>query len=252
MARATLGEAGLEDLREIFVAQPDKPTDAHFGGRIAQLADGSLVLTLGDGFSLREAAQDLRSHLGKIVRVHTDGSVPADNPFVGRADALPEIYSLGHRNVQGIAIDAERGILWAHEHGPRGGDELNRIEPGINYGWPVATAGLDYSGAQISPFERYAGMRDPVHGWTPSIAPSAMVLYRGAAFAQWQNDLLVTALAGRALHRLQIDADGRVQQEDVLLRSLGERLRDVRVDAQGRVLLLTDGARGKLLRLSPP
>lgn len=252
MARATLGEAGLEDLREIFVAQPDKPTDAHFGGRMAQLDDGSLVLTLGDGFSLREAAQDLRSHLGKIVRVHADGSVPADNPFVGRADALPEIYSLGHRNVQGIAVDAERGILWAHEHGPRGGDELNRIEPGINYGWPVATAGLDYSGAQISPFEHYAGMRDPVHGWTPSIAPSAMALYRGAAFAQWQNDLLVTALAGRALHRLQIDAEGRVQQEHVLLRELGERLRDVRVDAQGRVLLLTDGAGGKLLRLSPP
>jgi glucose/arabinose dehydrogenase len=252
MARATLGEAGLEDLREIFVAQPDKPTDAHFGGRIAQLEDGSLVLTLGDGFSLREAAQDLRSHLGKIVRVHADGSVPADNPFVGRADALPEIYSLGHRNVQGIAVDAGRGILWAHEHGPRGGDELNRIEPGVNYGWPVTTAGLDYSGAQISPFERYAGMRDPVHGWTPSIAPSAMALYRGAAFAQWQNDLLVTALAGRALHRLQIDAEGRVQQEHVLLRELDERLRDVRVDAQGRVLLLTDGARGKLLRLSPP
>lgn len=251
MARARLGESGLEDLREIFVARPDKPTDAHFGGRIAQLDDGSLVLTLGDGFSLRESAQDLRSHLGKIVRVHSDGSVPADNPFAGRDDALPEIYSFGHRNVQGIAVDAARSILWSHEHGPRGGDELNRIEPGVNYGWPVATAGRDYSGAQISPFTRYAGMQDPVHGWTPSIAPSALAVYRGAAFAQWQNDLLVTALAGRALHRLRLDADGRMQQEQVLLRDLGERLRDVRIDAEGRILLLTDGPKARLLRLSP-
>ncbi|SDD68316.1 PQQ-dependent sugar dehydrogenase [Aquimonas voraii] len=251
LARATLGEAGLVDLREIFVARPDKPTDAHFGGRMAQLADGSLVLTLGDGFSLRESAQDLRSHLGKLVRVNPDGSVPADNPFVGREDALPEIYSLGHRNVQGIAFDPARATLWSHEHGPRGGDELNRIEPGQNYGWPVTTAGLDYSGAQISPFIDYPGMRAPVHGWTPSIAPSSLAVYRGSAFAQWQNDLLVTALAGRALHRLRLDADGRVQEEEVLLRDLGERLRDVRVDAQGRVLVLTDGARARLLRLSP-
>lgn len=251
LARATLGEAGLQDLREIFVARPDKPTDAHFGGRMAQLADGSLVLTLGDGFSLREAAQDPASHLGKIVRVNPDGSVPADNPFVGRDDALPEIYSLGHRNVQGIAVDTARSILWSHEHGPRGGDELNQIEPGDNYGWPVATAGLDYSGAQISPFASYAGMQDPVHGWTPSIAPSSLAVYRGSAFAQWQNDLLVTALAGRALHRLRLDTDGRVLEEQVLLRELGERLRDVRVDDQGRVLLLTDGAKARLLRLSP-
>ncbi len=250
LARATLGD-GLQDVREIFAAQPDKPTDAHFGGRMTQLADGSLLLTLGDGFSLREAAQDLRSHLGKIVRVNPDGSVPADNPLVGRTDALPEIYSFGHRNVQGIAFDAARGILWSHEHGPRGGDELNRIEPGSNYGWPVASAGVDYSGAQISPFADYPGMRSPAHGWTPSIAPSSLAIYRGAAFAHWQNDLLVTALAGRALHRLHVDDDGRVLEEEVLLRDLGERLRDVRVDSQGRLLLLTDGADAKLLRLSP-
>ncbi len=251
LARATFGEAGLQDLREIFVARPDKPTDAHFGGRMAQLSDGSLLLTLGDGFSLRESAQDLRSHLGKLVRVNPDGSVPADNPFVSRDDALPEIYSLGHRNVQGIAFDAARATLWSHEHGPRGGDELNRIEPGQNYGWPVATAGRDYSGAQISPYASYAGMQDPVYGWTPSIAPSSLAVYRGAALAQWQNDLLVTALAGRALHRLRLDANGRVEEEEVLLRDVGERLRDVRVDAEGRVLLLTDGAAARLLRLSP-
>lgn len=250
LARAIFADDELRDLREIFIARPDKPTDAHFGGRMVQLEDGSLLLTLGDGFSLREAAQDLRSHLGKIVRIRTDGSVPADNPFVGRTDALPEIYSLGHRNVQGLAFDTSRGILWSHEHGPRGGDELNRIEPGGNYGWPVATAGVDYSGAQISPYVEYAGMRDPAYGWTPSIAPSSLTIYRGAAFAQWQNDLLVTALAGRALHRLRTSTDGRMMEEEVLLRDRKERLRDVRVDAQGRLLLLTDGARAKLLRVS--
>lgn len=250
VVRATLGGSGLEDVHVIFIAQPDKPTDAHFGGRMAQIADGSLILTLGDGFSLREAAQNLHSHLGKIVRIRPDGSVPADNPFAGRLDALPEIYSLGHRNVQGIAFDRARGILWSHEHGPRGGDELNRIEPGVNYGWPAVTAGLDYSGAQVSPYASYPGMRDPAYGWTPSIAPSALVVYQGAEFAAWQNDLLLTALAGRALHRLRIGNDGHVLEEEVLLRDLDERLRDVHVDAQGRVLLLTDGAKAKLLRLT--
>jgi glucose/arabinose dehydrogenase len=250
VARARLGDSGLEQLQEIFRARPDKNTDAHFGGRMTQLPDGSLVLTLGDGFSLREQAQNPGSHLGKIVRFGGDGSVPADNPFVGREGTLPEIYSLGHRNVQGIAWDAQRGQLWSHEHGPRGGDELNRITPGANYGWPIATHGLDYSGAQISPFKTYAGMQDPLHGWTPSIAPSALAVYRGEAFAQWQNDLLITALAGRALHRLRIGADGTVE-EQVLLRDLGERLRDVRVDAEGRILLLTDGTDARLLRLSP-
>ena len=250
LARARLVGDALQDLQPIFSAQPLKDTSAHFGGRLAQLADGSLVLTLGDGFTYREAAQDLRSHLGKIVRVHPDGSVPADNPFRDRSDALPEIYSYGHRNVQGVVFDAARGALWSHEHGPRGGDELNRILPGANYGWPIATRGLDYSGAQVTPFATYAGMQDALHGWTPSIAPSAMTLYRGGLFAQWQNNLLVTALAGKSLRRLSPRADGGFDEE-TLLAARGERLRDVQVAADGSVLVLTDGAPGRLLRLTP-
>lgn len=250
LGRARLDGLRLVDLEVLFTASPGKRGGAHYGGRLAQLPDGSLVLGLGDAFSQREQAQQLDSHLGKIVRVGMDGTVPADNPFVGRSDALPEIYSLGHRNVQGIAWDAGRGVLWAHEHGPRGGDELNRIEPGINYGWPVATAGRDYSGAQISPFASYEGMRDPVHGWTPSIAPAGLAVYRGGLFPAWDGSLLVTALAGRALHRLSPRADGGFDEE-VLLADLGERLRDVRVARDGSVFLLTDSPRGRLLRLTP-
>ncbi|MCG6117947.1 MAG: PQQ-dependent sugar dehydrogenase [Aquimonas sp.] len=250
LGRARLDGLRLVDLQVLFTARPGKRGGAHYGGRLAQLPDGSLVLGLGDAFSEREQAQRLDSHLGKIVRVGADGAVPADNPFVGRSEVLPEIYSFGHRNVQGIAWDAQRGVLWAHEHGPRGGDELNRIEPGVNYGWPVATAGRDYSGAQISPFASYDGMRDPLYGWTPSIAPAGLAMYRGEQFPGWDGSLLVTALAGRALHRLSPRSDGGFDEERLLL-DLGERLREVRVASDGSVLLLTDSPRGKLLRLKP-
>jgi aldose sugar dehydrogenase len=248
LARARLVGDALVDLQLIFQAQPAKSSHAHFGGRLLQIDDGSLLLSLGDGFTWREAAQDLGSHLGKIVRIHPDGSVPADNPFVGDAEALPEIYSYGHRNVQGLALDSASGVLWQHEHGPRGGDELNRIEAGANYGWPLATRGLDYSGAQVTPFQSHPGSRDPVYGWTPSIAPSALAIYRGEQFPQWQGDLLVTALAGRALHRLHPRPDDGFDEE-VLLKDLGERLREVHVSATGEVLLLTDGVNARLLRL---
>lgn len=250
LARARLQGAALVDLRVIFTARPAKSSNAHFGGRLLQLDDGSLLLSLGDGFNWREAAQDLGSHLGKIVRVLPDGSLPADNPFLGREGALPEIYSYGHRNVQGLALDPASGTVWQHEHGPRGGDEINRIEAGINYGWPIATRGLDYSGAEVTPFETYPGMRDPLHGWTPSIAPSALAIYRGGEFPHWQGDLLVTALAGRALHRLSARPDGGFDEE-VLLTGLDQRLREVHVAADGSVLLLTDGADARLLRLLP-
>lgn len=250
LARARLEGAALVDLQVIFAARPAKSSSAHFGGRLLQLADGSLLLALGDGFSWREAAQDLSSHLGKLVRVRADGSLPADNPYIDREGALPEIYSYGHRNVQGLALDSINGVIWQHEHGPRGGDEINRIEPGLNYGWPIATHGLDYSGAEVTPFQTYPGMRDPLHGWTPSIAPSALAIYRGTLFPQWQGDLLVTALAGRALHRLSPRADGGFDEE-LLLQDLGERLREVHVAADGSVLLLTDGADARLLRLGP-
>jgi glucose/arabinose dehydrogenase len=199
VARGQLQGMALEGVVEIFRAKPAKQGSAHYGGRMAWLPDGTLIVTLGDGFDYREQAQDLSSHLGKIVRLNPDGSAPADNPFVGRDDALPEIYSYGHRNVQGLVYDSVEGLLIAHEHGPRGGDEINIIEPGHNYGWPVITHGIDYTGAMITPFVEREGMEQPLLHWTPSIAPSGMTRYRGELFPGWQGNLLV-ALPGFLNH----------------------------------------------------
>ena len=245
-----LDGTALTDERELFRSRDPKDTNAHFGAKIAVLPDGTLALSTGDGFAYREAAQDLGSHLGKIVRVNADGSVPADNPY---ADSVrPEIWSWGHRNVQGLAVDPATGQLWEHEHGPRGGDELNRIEAGANYGWPVATTGRDYNGARISPFDRAAEFTPFVHQWTPSVAPSGLAVYRGDLFADWDGDMLVGALAGKSLRRLDMD-DGQVVGEEVLLGDLGARIRDVRVAPDGSVWVLQDGAEGgaSLLRLAP-
>ncbi|OZB15361.1 MAG: hypothetical protein B7X58_06630, partial [Marinobacter sp. 34-60-7] len=178
VSSAILAEDSLTSVQEIFRARPAKVGNAHFGGRMAWYGDGSLIVTLGDGFDEREQAQRLNSHLGKIVRIWPDGSVPDDNPFIGRADALPEIFSLGHRNVQGLLFDRETGRLLAHEHGPRGGDEINRVRPGGNYGWPIATYGKDYTGALVTPFSRLDGIEEPLIHWTPSIAPSGFAIYR--------------------------------------------------------------------------
>lgn len=249
VVRARLDGMALADVTPIFTAQPAKDTPVHFGGRMAFLADGTIAVGLGDGFDYREKAQRLDSHLGKIVRINSDGSVPQDNPFVGRDSALPEIYSYGHRNVQGIVFDSRSGRLYAHEHGPRGGDELNLIEPGGNYGWPVATFGLDYSGAVISPYSERPGMVSPLHQWTPSIAPAGMVIYRGAMFPEWDGDFIVTALAARCAQRLRLQ-DGKLVDGEVLFAELGERLRDVRVAPDGALWLLTDAAKGKVLRVS--
>ncbi len=249
VVRARLDGMELVDVNPIFTAQPPRDTPVHFGGRMAFLGDGTLAIGLGDGFDYREKAQRLDSHLGKIVRIGTDGSVPADNPFVGREDVLPEIYSYGHRNVQGIVFDGQSGQLYAHEHGPRGGDELNAIEAGGNFGWPLATFGLDYSGAVISPYSERPGMVSPLHQWTPSIAPSGMVIYRGAMFPEWDGDFIVTALAGRCAQRLRLEG-GKLVDGEVLFAELGERLRDVRVAPDGALWLLTDDAKGKVLRVS--
>lgn len=240
----------LTDVKQIFRATPDRRGAAHYGGRMVLLPDQSLVLTLGDGFDYREQAQNKTNHLGKIVRLQQDGSVPADNPFVGQAAVAAEIFTLGHRNVQGIVYDTATGKLWSHEHGPKGGDELNLLQAGVNYGWPVATTGIDYTGARISPFTRFTGMAEPVYQWSPSIAPAGMTLYRGEAFPQYQGNILITALAGKALHRLVLDGD-KVVEEEKLLTELDSRLRDVRTGPDGLIYILTDGPAGKLLRLSP-
>ncbi|MFL1453341.1 PQQ-dependent sugar dehydrogenase [Marinobacter sp. GN3S48] len=250
VARGRLVPNGLDDVREVFRSLPAKTGDAHYGGRMAWLPDATLILTLGDGFDYREEAQKLTSHIGTIIRINRDGSAPEDNPFIAEAEALPEIFSYGHRNVQGAVYDWGNNRLITHEHGPRGGDEINVIEGGTNYGWPVATLGLDYTGARVSPFTEYDGMASPALDWTPSIAPSGMTLYDGDLFPEWQGSLLVGALAARRVHRVVLSNDGAVDME-TLFGELNERIRDVRTGPEGAVFLLTDSPEGRVIRVTP-
>lgn len=250
LVRARLVDHALENLEVLFTAQPLKNTPVHYGGRMLWLPDGTLLLGLGDGFDFREQAQNLRNHIGTLVRLNPDGSPATDNPFSDRDDALPEIYSFGHRNVQGLVHDPDHEVLWQHEHGPRGGDELNRILPGANYGWPVVTHGVDYSGARISPYTELPGMEPPVLVWTPALAPAGMTQYRGEHFPDWQGDLFIAGLAGRRVERIVLDGTTVLGRER-LFEELGERIRDVRSGPDGALYLLTDSTRGQLLRVLP-
>ena len=250
VVRARLAGLRLIDVQPVFTAQPLKDTPVHYGGRMTWLGDGTLLVGLGDGFDYREAAQRLDSHLGKTVRINADGTVPSDNPFVGQPGALPEIYTLGNRNVQGVVFDAVRNIVWAHEHGPKGGDELNRLTPGGNYGWPLATHGLDYTGARVSPFKTLPGMLDAQVGWTPSSAPSGRALSSGPLFADWAGDLLVSSLAERSLRRVELDKAGKVVAQHRLLPELNERLRDVQMAPDGSMVVLAESS-GRVLRVTP-
>ncbi len=250
LASGQFAEDRLVSTRPIFRALPQRRGAAHYGGRMIQLPDDSIVLTLGDGFDYREQAQNKANHLGKTVRLNLDGAPLPDNPFVGQAGVADEIFTLGHRNVQGIVYDEVNNLIYSHEHGPKGGDELNVLQAGKNYGWPVATYGVDYTGARISPYQQFRGMEDPLYVWSPSIAPAGMTLYRGALFPQWQGNIFISALAGKALHRLTL-AEGKVLSEEVLLREYGKRIRDVRTGPDGALYLLTDGPQGELLKLSP-
>lgn len=257
VARARLvedgGEARLDDLQVIFRQSPAAGGSNHYGSRLVFARDGTLFVTLGDRYSLREQAQDLSVHIGKIVRINTDGSVPDGNPFRNRNGARPEIWSYGHRNVQGATLDPSTGRLWTIEHGARGGDELNHPEAGKNYGWPVITYGRDYSGARIGEGTERAGMEQPVKYWDPSFAPSGLAFYTGDLMAKWKGDLFTGGLSGTRLVRLRLDpARERVIEEEVLLGDLGERIRDVRQGPDGALWLLTDDpGEGRLLRLSP-
>ena len=250
---ATLREDRIIGLTEIFRAT-SKDTNAHYGAKIVAHPDGTVFLTTGDAFTLREEAQSADSTLGKVVRVGADGAIPSDNPELGDGTGPTAVWSLGHRNVQGLALDPATGELWEHEHGPRGGDELNLIAVGANYGWPIVTAGTDYNGLRISPFETSAeaggGFTDPVHGWTPSIAASGLVIYRGDLFPEWQGDALVGALAGRSLRRIDLE-DGASVGEEKLLADLDARIRDVREAPDGSVWILTNEDNSRLLRLAP-
>ncbi|WP_421857107.1 PQQ-dependent sugar dehydrogenase [Oceanicaulis sp.] len=244
-------EAGqLVEGETIFRAEPMRSTNAHYGARLAFLPDGTLLMTAGEGFAYREEAQVRSNHLGAVLRLNPDGSAPNDNPFADEGGAAVYVYSYGHRNMQGIALDAATGTIWTHEHGPRGGDELNAINPGANAGWPIATMGLDYNGARISPFFEHDGFDAPEWVWTPSIAPSGLALYDGGLFEDWRGDLLVTALAGQALHRLDLE-DGVVVGEERLLSERGQRIRQVVNGPDGAIWVLAESPEGQVLRLTP-
>ena len=250
VARGRLGERGLENMQVIWRQQPKVSGSNHWGSRIVFRPDGTLFVTLGDRFNYSDSAQDLSTTIGKIVRINPDGSAPRDNPFVGRTGARPEIWSYGHRNVQAGALHPESGQLWTAEHGARGGDELNHPEAGKNYGWPVISYGVHYSGFKIGEGTAKAGMEQPVYYWDPVIAPSGMVIYTGDLFAGWKNNILIGSLTPGLLVRL-VMKDGRVAQEERYLGDLGERIRDVRQAPDGSLYLLTDARNGQILRVTP-
>lgn len=253
--KARLSDDGtaLEEGEVIFSQQPKLPSTAHFGSRLVFDNDGMLYVTLGErsDAEFRGQAQDLDSHLGKIVRINTDGSVPEDNPFVDQAEALPEIFSYGNRNVQAAALNPETGVLWEIEHGPRGGDELNIIEAGNNYGWPLVTEGVEYSGDPINDGEAtMEGVTDAILTWTPVIAPSGMIFYQGEAFPDWQGDIFVGGLASTALVHVGVEGD-TATEEARYMEDLGLRIRDVAEGTDGSIYVLTDDSNGQILRISP-
>jgi len=249
-AKLDEGSGRLDEVKIVLRQEGPLSSGYHYGCRIVQANDGNLFVTLGEHFSYRDEAQNLGNHLGKLIRITPDGAAPVDNPFVGRADAKPEIWSYGHRNEQGLAINPVSGDLWEIEHGPRGGDEVNIIGKGKNYGWPVIGYGIDYSGAKIHDSTSKAGMEQPVKYWVPAIAPSGMTFYTAKLFPKWTGSLFTGALVGKMLVRLQLNGN-TVTGEERLLQNLNERIRDVRQGPDGALWLLTDNSAGRILRVSP-
>ena len=249
VSTARLNGDRLHGFETVFVGRAASRTSRHFGSRLRFAPDGTLFVTIGDR-GYRPSAQDLGNHAGTILRLGPDGAAPPDNPFVGRAGALPEIWSYGHRNPQGLAFDPATGRLWSQEHGPRGGDEVNLIERGRNYGWPVITHGRNYSGTKITDETARAGMEQPAAYWTPSIAPSGLTVYRGRRFPRWDGNLFVGALRAQLLVRLELDGD-RVVHEERLLADFGNRIRDVRTGPDGLIYLALDENDAHIWRLEP-
>jgi glucose/arabinose dehydrogenase len=255
VARGKLSADGkaLEDVKVIFSQKPKVRSNMHFGNRLVFDGKGHLFVTLGErsATKFRGQSQELNSHLGKVVRLMEDGSVPKDNPFVGKEGALPEIWSYGHRNPQAAAINPATGALWEIEHGPRGGDEINLPEPGKNYGWPLVSYGVNYDGTPVGTGKREApGMENPIYQWTPVIAPSGMAFYTGDSFPQWKGNLFVGGLRAGALVRLELDG-AKVTHEERLLKDLGMRIRDVAQGPDGALYVVTDASDGQILRISP-
>ncbi len=250
LARGQLQGQRMTQVQVLFSMAPKTRTGQHFGGRIVFDRQNRVYLTLGDRGE-KERAQRLDDHAGSVIRLHDDGRVPSDNPFVGRADARPEKWTLGNRNMQGAALHPVTGELWTHEHGPQGGDEINRMRAGVNYGWPVITYGVNYGiGTRIGEGTSKPGMEQPLHVWVPSIAPSGMAFVSGNRFTHWQGDLLVGALRGSMLVRLVLQ-DNKITHEERMLQGDIGRIRDVRVGPDGLVYLLTDAPDGALYRLEP-
>lgn len=249
VARATLGDAGLTNVQVIYRQRPKVRGAGHFGSRLVFASDGKLFITQGERQSYRDRAQDLTQGMGKFMRINPDGSIPPDNPFVGRSDAQPEIWSYGHRNSQGATLDAE-GRLWTIEHGARGGDELNHPEAGKNYGWPLITYGRDYSGARIGSGTAREGLEQPVYYWDPVIAPGGIAFYTADVIPGWKGSLLIGSLTPGGLVRLELQR-GRVVKEERYLGDLRERFRDVKVGPDGLVYAVTDSPNGRVLRISP-
>jgi aldose sugar dehydrogenase len=250
VVRGVFDGTSLTNVQTVYDSASLRTTQAHYGGRLLFLPDGSLILTLGDGYAYKDKAQTLDNDFGKIVRLTDAGQAAPGNPLAGQSGARSEIYSYGHRNVQGVAYDRANNVLYAHEHGPKGGDEVNIIQAGKNYGWPVITYGVDYSGAPISLKNKQDGMEQPLVYWVPSIAPSGMTFYTGDLFPEWKGDLLITALAGQQVRRVNLE-NGRVASQESYLSERNERYRHIVQAPDGSLLVLTDEDEGKVLRVTP-
>ncbi|EKQ71210.1 glucose/sorbosone dehydrogenase [Leptolyngbyaceae cyanobacterium JSC-12] len=258
VARGTFDGKALKNVQVIFEVSQVKPDGQHFGSRMLWLPDGTMLVAIGDGGNppveldgdlIRKQAQNLRSHLGKIVRLNDDGSVPRDNPFVTRSDADPVIWSYGHRNIQGLAFDPISNQVWSTEHGARGGDELNLVQAGKNYGWPLVTHSKEYFGPEISQERSRPGMVDPKIVWTPAKAPSGLAFYTGDRFSQWKGNLFAGGLVSRSISRISLDSSSKVISQEAI--NIGQRVRDVRQGPDGLLYILTDESNGQLIRLEP-
>lgn len=246
--RAKIEDFKLVSIENIFIAKANRKAPAHFGAKLFFLEDGTLMITSGDGFDYRESAQFLNNHFGKVLRINDDGSIPSNNPFLNIPGALPEIWSYGIRNPQGIFQD-KNGLIYENEHGPRGGDELNILKPGVNYGWPAITHGIDYSGALISPFKEMEGMEQPLYYWTPSIAPSGMTIYEKDLFPEWKDKIMISNLVYKDVRILALNEKKEVIKEEILFKEIGKRIRNIITLSNGELMLITDKKNAQLIKV---